>query len=60
MLRWLVQHGLIVIPKATSVDHIRENMDIFGWELSKQDMAAIDGLGIHQRMIRPDFAEFDD
>ena len=44
-LRWLVQKGVVVIPKSTSVDHLRENMDIFDWELSVAQMVALDGLG---------------
>jgi diketogulonate reductase-like aldo/keto reductase len=35
----------VVIPKSTSVDHLRENMDIFDWELSVAQMVALDGLG---------------
>ncbi len=35
-LRWLLQQDMIVIPKATSEEHLRENMDIFDWELTPQ------------------------
>ncbi len=43
-LRWLLQKDLVVIPKASSEAHLRENMDIFEWELSPEDEAAIDAL----------------
>ncbi|MFP3905232.1 MAG: aldo/keto reductase [Armatimonadota bacterium] len=49
-LRWLVQKGITVIPKSKSPDRIRENMQIFGWELSDEDMAAIDDIQRHHRI----------
>ncbi|MCK4715020.1 MAG: aldo/keto reductase, partial [Candidatus Aenigmarchaeota archaeon] len=36
-LRWLVQHGIVVIPKSTR-PHLRENMDIFDWKLTEKEM----------------------
>jgi diketogulonate reductase-like aldo/keto reductase len=45
-LRWLVQQEkVITIPKASSEKHQRENMDIFDFELSEEEMETIDGLG---------------
>jgi diketogulonate reductase-like aldo/keto reductase len=41
-LRWCMQKGAIVIPKAGSEEHLRENMDIFDWQLSEEDMKRID------------------
>lgn len=43
-LRWLVQKGLIVIPKASSDPHLRENIDLFDWELTPEEMEAINNL----------------
>ncbi len=43
-LRWLVQKGLVVIPKASSESHLRENLDLFSWELSPDHEAKIDAL----------------
>ncbi len=40
-LKWLLNQGLVVIPKARSEAHLRENIDIFEWELSKEDSQAI-------------------
>ena len=45
ILRWCVQHGTVPIPRSTNPDHIRENLNIFDFELSKADMAALDKLG---------------
>lgn len=44
ILRWHLQHGVIAIPKSTKVERIRSNADVAGFELSAEDMAALDGL----------------
>lgn len=41
ILRWHVQLGNIVIPKASSEARIRENLDAFGFELSPRDLTAL-------------------
>ena len=37
-LRWLVQQGIVAIPKASSQGHLRANMDIFDWALDAEEM----------------------
>jgi methylglyoxal/glyoxal reductase len=44
LIRWGLQHGLIVIPKSTREERIRENADVFGFELSAAEMHALDSL----------------
>ncbi|HOA87070.1 MAG: aldo/keto reductase [Microbacteriaceae bacterium] len=46
VLRWHIQEGRIVFPKSTNPDRIRENIDIFDFELSADDMAAISALDV--------------
>ena len=41
-LKWLLQKGMIVIPKASSRGHLQANLDIFDWSLSESEMASID------------------
>ena len=41
ILRWHIQSGNIVIPGATNPKHIKANIDIFDFELSKEDMEKI-------------------
>lgn len=51
ILRWHLQEGIVALPKATSMEHIKENIDIFDFTLSDSDMAAIramdTGRGTH-------------
>ena len=58
-LRWSLQHGHVVIPRSSSREHIRQNADILDFELGMDEMRRIDGLDRGERLIDPDFAEFD-
>ena len=49
MLRWGLQHGRSVIPKSTKPERIAENLDVFDFELSADELAAIDGLDTGRR-----------
>jgi diketogulonate reductase-like aldo/keto reductase len=49
MLRWGLQHGRSVIPKSTNPSRIAENINVFDFELSADEMAAIDGLDTGRR-----------
>jgi len=44
LLRWCLQHDLLVISKSTHRERIGENAQIFDFALSSQDMAELDGL----------------
>jgi 2,5-diketo-D-gluconate reductase B len=45
-LRWLVQQDKVcAIPKATSEEHLRENLDVFDFELSTEEMDRISSVG---------------
>jgi 2,5-diketo-D-gluconate reductase A len=41
LLRWAIQKGYPVLPKSKSPDRIRENADVFGFDIDDEDMAAI-------------------
>jgi methylglyoxal/glyoxal reductase len=49
ILRWDIQHGIIVIPKSTRPERIKENMSLFDFSLDEEDMKTIDGLNKNQR-----------
>jgi diketogulonate reductase-like aldo/keto reductase len=49
MLRWHLQEGRSVIPKSTKPRRIAENFDVFDFELTADEVAAIDGLDTGKR-----------
>ena len=49
MLRWGVQQGRSVIPKSTKPARIAENLDVFDFDLTADELAAIDALDTGQR-----------
>ncbi len=50
LLRWAVQHGIIIIPKSTKKERIEENLNIFDFELSPGEMNEIDALNENLRL----------
>lgn len=44
MIRWSLQHGLVVIPKSARPERIRENSEVFDFEISAEDMSRLDSL----------------
>lgn len=44
ILRWHIQREIIPIPKSSNMRRIKENLDLFDFELTKEDMSAIDLL----------------
>jgi diketogulonate reductase-like aldo/keto reductase len=45
VLRWQVQLGAVPIPKSATPERQRANLDVFGFELTEDEMAAITALG---------------
>ncbi|WP_317294276.1 aldo/keto reductase [Ligilactobacillus saerimneri] len=43
-LRWVLQQGILPLPKSVHVDRMKQNMDIFDFELSPTEMATISAL----------------
>ncbi|MBP2406053.1 putative oxidoreductase/MSMEI_2347 [Streptomyces netropsis] len=58
VLRWHLQLGNVAIPKSVTPSRIRENIDVFGFELDDEDLTAIAGLDNGTR-LGPDPDEFD-
>ncbi|KOT95412.1 oxidoreductase [Streptomyces sp. NRRL F-4711] len=56
VLRWHLQLGNVVIPKSVTPSRIKENIDVFGFSLDTEDLAAISALN-EDRRLGPDPAE---
>ena len=58
LLRWGIQRGTSVVPKSSNTDRLRENLEIFDFELSSAEMASISELNRNRRFNDPgDFCE---
>ncbi len=49
ILRWDLQRGIIVIPGSSNEEHIKENLDLFGFELSEEEMERINSLNRNEK-----------
>ena len=54
-LRWLFQRGIVSIPRSSNKAHMMENLDIFDFELSQEDMKVLATLDLN----RTQFPEWD-
>jgi len=44
VLRWHIEHGVVAIPKSQTPERIKENIDVFGFTLTAEEVERIDGL----------------
>lgn len=52
-LRWLIQNDIVAIPKASTLAHLKENIDIFDFSLEEEEVKAIDELDQSRRYCTP-------
>ncbi len=52
VLRWHVQSGFVAIPKSTNPGHIEENIDIFDFELTPEEMARVEAMDRDRPIFR--------
>ncbi|MDR1936356.1 MAG: aldo/keto reductase [Candidatus Accumulibacter sp.] len=58
-IRWCLQHGCVPLPKSSSAERIKENADVFDFELSAGEMAAIDAIEDRENWSKdPDTIDF--
>lgn len=57
ILRWHIQKGNIVFPKTTNLQHMKDNIDIFDFELTDDEMKEIDGLDCNKRYFNVPLAQ---
>ncbi|KAL8400139.1 hypothetical protein RB594_000516 [Gaeumannomyces avenae] len=53
LLRWSTQRGIAVIPKTTSEEQQRQNLDILAWDIAADDLAKITALDLKTRFNEP-------
>lgn len=59
VLRWHIQNGVLPVIRSLNPECQRQNIDIFDFELSKEEIAVIDGLNINSRLRHdPDNCDF--
>jgi len=58
VLRWLLEKNIPAIPKASRKEHLKANLDIFNFCLTKEDRLLLDALNRNTRYCMSDFAEF--
>lgn len=60
VLRWHIQNGVIPIVRSTNKHRIKENINVFDFELTEEEMKSIDGMNINSRLrYDPDNCEFE-
>ncbi len=60
ILRWHIQEGFSVIPGATNPDYIKENIQIFDFALSEEDMAAMRSLNKEKRFFNATYEQVEE
>ncbi|CAB3411279.1 unnamed protein product [Caenorhabditis bovis] len=53
VLRWFIEHGVIVIPKSTSEARIKQNINIFDFKLNDDEIKKIDAQNKNWRLVDP-------
>ena len=59
IINWLIQSGIVAIPRSAKKDHIEDNFKATKWGLEKEDIKIMNNLDSGNRMLLPDFHEFD-
>ena len=54
ILRWNIQRGIITIPKSQKPERIKENFEIFDFEMTEDEIKEIDALEGKQKRIQDD------
>ena len=49
VVRWHVDHQVVVIPKSASPERVAANFDVFGFSLTEEELTRIDGLSVGRR-----------
>ena len=58
VLRWMLQRGIVTLPKSITPSRIAENRDLYDFELTDDEVAAINAMDRAER-VGPDPGNFD-
>ena len=59
MLRWHIENGVVPIPRSTNKDRLKQNIDVFDFKLTKEEVESIDKININSRLrYDPDNCDF--
>lgn len=53
-LKWELEKGAVVLPKSTSEGHLRQNLELFDWDLAPEDVERIDGIDVMENVYMID------
>lgn len=59
MIRWGLQHNLVMLPKSETKSHIQSNYDVFDFEIDKNDMQKLDNLNENYSALIPGWSRRD-
>ncbi len=59
IINWLLKKNMIVIPRSSKPKHILENLQAVQWSIDEEDLELLDSINSDNRIVNPDFAEFD-
>jgi len=59
MLKWIIQHGVVIIPKSSNRKRLAENINLFDFMIEEKDMNELDGYNENLRLCKPDFMKLD-
>jgi diketogulonate reductase-like aldo/keto reductase len=54
-IRWLLDKGIVSIPRSSSKEHMADNIDVFDFKLDSKDQEYIDSMGDNFRIFDPPF-----
>ncbi len=58
VLNWILKKNIVVIPRSSKPERIKENLEALSFELAEEDSVQIDAVNLHTRIVHPAFAPF--
>lgn len=59
IIRWHIENGVVPIPRSTNVERLKSNIDVFDFQLTSEEIKAIDSININSRLrYDPDNCDF--